>query len=154
MVPSPDETEIETALLLIPSFVALMFAVPEAEAVKSPAEEMLPTDVFEEVHVTEDEISFVELSEYVPVAVHCAVCPVFIELGAQLTESDVSVGADGTVVPLAIVVAAVAAALVTVELLTTESTVESVSAVSMAVFTFVTADEDEICEMLKLVFCL
>jgi hypothetical protein len=72
--------------------VAVMVVEPAAIDVASPAVLIVATPVFEELHVTDDVISFVVLSEYVPVAVNCCVAPVAMLALAGATVMETSVG--------------------------------------------------------------
>src|SRR5208337_4135035 len=67
-------TVITVEPLILPS-VALMFDVPVATAVARPALVMVATEVVAEAQVTWLVRFCVVLSEYVPVAVNCSVCP-------------------------------------------------------------------------------
>jgi len=72
--------------------VAVIDDVPAPVVVTIPfAELMVATEVFEEFQVTNVVMFWVELSEYVPVAVNCRVVPGAITLLAGETEIEVSV---------------------------------------------------------------
>ena len=63
------------AVELIPENDAVICVLPKAAAVTNPLEEMAATVVSELFQITPEVISFVDLSEYVPVAVNCWVVP-------------------------------------------------------------------------------
>jgi hypothetical protein len=58
--------------------VALIIVVPSANMETFPPVVIVATDVTDELQVTEAVKSFVELSEYVPVALNCWVAPTAI----------------------------------------------------------------------------
>lgn len=58
-------------VLLIDPDIAVMLVTPFPKVEANPAMSTVATPVLEEVHVTKDEMSFVELSEYVPTKVEC-----------------------------------------------------------------------------------
>ena len=76
--------------------VAVMVVLPFATGVASPFEPaallMVPTDVTEELHVTDDVRFCVLLSEKVPVAVNCWVVPKATTVYVGVTAIDTSVG--------------------------------------------------------------
>lgn len=75
--------------------MVLTFADPALTVANKPVEDTLPTLVFEVAHVTDEEIFDFELSEYVPVAVHCVVCPTISDEEAHDTEIKVKITGTG-----------------------------------------------------------
>ncbi|HUJ19316.1 MAG TPA: hypothetical protein VL197_15130 [Nitrospirota bacterium] len=82
---SDPPTQVQARGLLVTSRVvdpetllntALIIVVPAACPCALPAVSIGATDEFEELQVTEDEMSWVVLSEYVPMAVNCSFPPI------------------------------------------------------------------------------
>jgi hypothetical protein len=97
----PDELcTVSVVVPVTPLKAAEIVEVPDAMAVAKPALVMVPTEVFEEVHVTWLVMVWVPPPEYVPVAANCWV--VFIGRIGLLgdTEMDVSAGTVTAAVPL------------------------------------------------------
>jgi hypothetical protein len=76
---------------VFPAAVAVMFVLPVATAVAKPLAAMVATLVLDDAQVTELVRSFVELSEYIPVAVNCCVAPAAIDAEAGVTATLVRV---------------------------------------------------------------
>lgn len=99
-----EETVLVTLLLVTPSFVAVILVVPAAIAVNTPEVDIVPIDVLVEDQVTEEVTSAVELSEYVPVAVNCAVALTFKVVWGVEIEMDDKVTLVPPVPPVPVVV--------------------------------------------------
>ena len=82
-----------SAGLVTPLREAVMFVVPAATAVAKPPEAMVAVPGVPEFHVTEEVISTMLESLYVPLAVNCCVVPLMIEGAAGVTAIDCRVGA-------------------------------------------------------------
>ncbi len=70
---------VRLAVPLIEPEVAVMVVAPSATLLANPAAVMVAILLAEEPHVTEDVMSFVLWSEYLPVAVNCCFNPRAIE---------------------------------------------------------------------------
>lgn len=87
-----DAVTVRTAESVFPSSEAEIVEVPVSVPVASPV--LLTVALAVEVQVTLEDISPVELSEYVPVAVNCRVSPLTMpgEVGVTLIEASVTAG--------------------------------------------------------------
>lgn len=116
------------AVMLLPPVTVIM-PLPFFAAVKTPEDVIVPMSEGETLNVGVKEIALPNWST--PVALKVCVAP------------EITVAEDGeSVMDVSAGVTAVCAVLVTVVLVTIESTVESVSAVSTAFLTFVKVDKD------------
>jgi len=85
-------------LLVTPDRDAVILVVPAATPVAKPPADIVAAPVLELFQVTCVVMFAVELSEYVPIAVNCSVCPAVRLAGASgVTAIEVSVGAGTTV---------------------------------------------------------
>ncbi len=85
----------ETVIFVVPetpSDVAMISELPAASAVARPSAEIVTSSVIDEVQTTEPVISFVVLSEYVPVALNCCVAPTVMFGLPGVTVIDNSIG--------------------------------------------------------------
>ena len=87
----------------IPADVAVIMVDATDIAVAKPDELIVATEVFEDVQADDAVRSFVELSEYVPVAVNCTVVPVAADGFAGVTAMDFRVRGIGLTVKLTVV---------------------------------------------------
>jgi hypothetical protein len=123
---------VTVALPVFPSLVAMMFAVPTATAVTTPAEDTVATVVLSELHVTARPVSVAPFASSV-VAVACEVPTAVIELGTRATVTDatgtgVTVMAEVPLLPslVAVIVADPAVCDVTSPVASTDATEGSV----------------------------
>jgi hypothetical protein len=108
--------------------VAVICVVPAATPVANPvAPPIVAKAVFDDFHVTPVVMFFVELSEYVPVAVNCCVLPATIDGEAGVTAMDFSVTPAAFTVSFARPLVMLPA-----ELLTTTSNIAPLSALVVA----------------------
>jgi L-fucose mutarotase/ribose pyranase (RbsD/FucU family) len=76
----------------LPDVAEIVVLCPAVPAVARPAALIVAAVVFDEAQVTDAVMSFVPLSEYVPVALNCTVVPPAADWMAGVTAIDVSIG--------------------------------------------------------------